>query len=396
MNDIITIAIDTLFIWLPIILAVVFWDAWMSWRNAKWLNKLSWTLLEISVPKDVHKSPAAMEFIFNTLHEGGGMGTWIKKKIDGARPQFSSLEMVSIEGSIYFFIRVQTKYKELIKNQVYSQYPQAEVHEVDDYTRYIGDYTKNQDSWDLFGVEFGLVANDAYPIKTYVDYELDKAIGSLEEFQKVDPITSTLEFLGSMRKGEQVWMQMIIRSDKWHSWKDKAQAEIDKLMGRDKKDSDEKNDFGKMSHGEQEKVKSIERSMHKLGFEVGFRAMYLAKGDAFRPANISGMIGSVKQYGSAHLNGFKPALTTDFDYPWQDFGGKRLLKLKRSFFDNYIKRAYFYDTDNDRSEPDDKPSFILNAEELATMFRFPGRVSETVSLERIEATKAEPPSNLPI
>lgn len=393
MNEILEILIQTLFIWLPVILFFVFRDAWLSWRRAKWLHKLKWTLLEVSIPKEVHKSPEAMELIFNTLHEGGGMGTWIKKLIDGARLQFASLEMVSIEGSIYFFIRVQTKYAGLVKNQIYAQYPQAEVHEVDDYTSYLGDYTKKQDLWELFGVEFELTSDDFFPIKTYVDYGLDKAVGSLEEEQKIDPLTPLIEFLGSMRQHEQVWMQVIIRADKGHAWKDKAKAEIQKLMGRGKEDA---SDFGKMTHGEQERVKAIERSMHKPGFEVGFRTLYLAKQDVFRPSNISGMIGSVKQFGAAHMNGFKPGLTTDFDYPWQDISGKRLPKLKRAFFDNYIKRAYFYDIDTDKAEPDDKPSFVLNSEELATIFRFPGRVSETVSLERIESTKAEPPSNLPI
>lgn len=420
MSEIITLIFNTAFLWFPVIAGAIFWHFWMEWRQGLYRSNQKWTLLEISIPKDIHKSPEAMEMVFNTLNDGSGVGTSWKKYFDGATPNFFSLEIVSIEGSIYFFIRTQTKFKELIKNQIYSQYPKAEVNEVDDYTRYIGDYTQQQHIWELFGVEFELTAPDGYPIKTYVDYGLDKAVGSLDEEQKIDPITATLEFLGSLRKDEQVWIQMIIRSDKWSPWRKEAMDLVNKIMGREVKGKpkgtvktfmDEAKFIAtgksegssmakevstlKLTHGEQEAMKAIERSLQKQAFEVGFRSIYLAKKESFRPANIAGMIGSVRQYSSASLNGFKPGVKTDFDYKYQDISGNRLIGLKNKFFNNYINRAFFNDAELDRSEKEKKP-FILTAEELATMFRFPGRVSETASLERIEATKAEPPTNLPI
>jgi hypothetical protein len=396
MSGIMMFLLNTAFLWFPIILGTVFWHFWMGWRQALYQKKQQWTLLEISIPKDVFKSPEAMEMIFNTLNDGSGVGTAWKKYVNGAIPNTFSLEIVSIEGSIYFFIRTQTKFKELIKNQIYSQYPRAEVNEVDDYTRYIGDYTQRQDAWSLFGVEFDLTAHDAYPIKTYVDYGLDKAVGSLDEEQKIDPITPTLEYLGSLRKDEQVWLQMIVRSDKWSPWRKEAMMEINRIMGRDKL-ADPNNPVStlRLTHGEQEAMKAIDRSLQKYAFEVGFRGIYITRPNAFRPANIAGLIGSVRQYGSANLNSFRPGLTTDFAYLYQDFSGKRLKSLKNKFFNNYFNRAFFHGAELDRGEKSKKP-FILTAEELATMFRFPGRVSETANLERIEATKAEPPTNLPI
>ncbi len=378
------------FIWLPLLLWFIFKHEWMLWRNMKFLAGMKWAMLEISIPKDIYKSPEAMEIIFNTMNEmalGNKWGVLVR----GNMPQFFSLEIVSIEGSIYFFIRTPEKFKDLLKNQIYSQYPQAEVHEVDDYTRYVGNLAEDMGDWSLFGAEFGLTGNDAYPIKTYVDYGLDKAVGSLEEYQKIDPITSMMEYLGSLKPGEQVWMQMIIRSDKWHPWRKEAAAEIDKLMGRDKEDMTTL----KMTHGEQEKIKAIERSLTKYAFEVGFRALYLGKGKAFHGPNITGLFGSVRQYGSPHLNGFRPVATTGFGYKYQDPTGSRLKRLKANFFKNYVNRSYFYRPLLDYFE-ESKKTFVLTAEEIATVFRFPGRVSETTSLERIDATKAEPPSNLPI
>lgn len=417
MDTVLGFLLNTAFLWVPVIAGIIFWYYWMNWRQSLYRANQKWTLLEISIPKDIFKSPEAMEVVFNTLNEGSGLGTAWKKYVDGAIPHEFSLEMISIEGSIYFFIRTQDKFKDLVKNQIYSQYPQAEVHEVDDYTRYLGDYTKKQDIWELFGLEFELTANDAYPIKTYVDYGLDKAVGTLDEEQKIDPMTAMLEFLGSLRKDEQVWIQMIIRSDKWSNWRKEARNEINRIMGRNsksaqksfagefvatlmgsdlqkKKDEKEVSTL-KLTPGEQDQMKAIERSLQKHAFEVGFRAMYLAKSPAFRPSNIAGLIGSVRQYNSAHLNGFKPGVKTDFDYKYQDISGQRLPAIKRKFFNNFISRAFFNGAELDRAEKKKKP-FVLTAEELATIFRFPGRVSETVTLERIEATKSEAPINLPV
>jgi len=367
------------------------------------MAKIEYVMLEISVPKDVHKSPEAMEIIFNTLHEGGGVGTNYHKKYLGNQLNVFSLEIASIEGAIYFFIRTPTKFAELLKNQIYSQYPQAEVHEVDDYTRYIGNFTKKQDEWGMWGVEFGLAGHDALPIKTYIDYGLDKAIGSLEEYQKIDPITSTLEFLGSLRKDEQVWIQYMVRHDKQSKWRKDAEKEIGKLMGRldsDGKKQDAEVSTLQLTSGEQQKIKAIEKSLGKIAFEVGFRALYLARGDAFRASNIAGLIGSTRQYNSPNLNGFKPVYDTGFKYPWQDYFKKRGTEKKRIFFENFVNRAFYYqDVQYDpysRYSKRKKTPFVLTSEELATIFRIPGRVSETTTLERIESTKSQPPQNLPI
>ena len=40
--------------------------------------------------------------------------------------------------------------------------------------------------------------------------------------------------------------------------------------------------------------------------------------------------------------------------------------------------------------------FVLNVEELATLWHFPGQIMKVPSLERIESKEASPPTNLPI
>jgi hypothetical protein len=55
----------------------------------------------------------------------------------------------------YFFIRCEPKNRETIENLIYSQFPQAEITEVDDYTKYVPPF-KMGNGWDLRGCEFKL------------------------------------------------------------------------------------------------------------------------------------------------------------------------------------------------------------------------------------------------
>ena len=58
-------------------------------------------------------------------------------------------------------------------------------------------------------------------------------------------------------------------------------------------------------------------------------------------------------------------------------------------FDAYINRSAFY-------KPHKRKTIVLNTEELATIYHFPGSVVQTPSLSRIESKKGEPPAGLPV
>jgi hypothetical protein len=89
------------------------------------------------------------------------------------------------------------------------------------------------------------------------------------------------------------------------------------------------------------------------------------------------------------MNGFKPQNTTGVKYPWQDPTGRRVADMKSAMFDAYRRRMYFY-------PPYARTPFVLNTEELATVYHFPGRVAQTPTLGKIESKRAEAPVNLPI
>lgn len=385
-------------LWVSTLTVFLAWHWWLRYLHRKFIESIQWVTLEIRVPKEVSKSPFAMELaLANALSQTGGVGTWVQKYWLGNLVFWFSLEIVSLGGDVRFFIRTSTKFKMIIENQLYAQYPQAEITEVPDYTiDMMGKMSR--EPWTIWGNTFALSKEDPYPIKTYVDYNLDQAPEKLKPEQQVDPITPMIELLGSIRPTEQMWFQILVRPaqkryskpGKWFAkgdWKDEGKDLIKKIK-KDLVPGEES--IKQLTQYEKDMITAIERNISKQGFDVGIRAIYLAQKESFDSNRIAAMTGAFKQYSTPHLNGFKIQSTTGFDYPWQDPTGRRAKALKQEMFDAYIRRSYFYEPYNG-----DKP-FVLNAEELATIFHLPGAVSETPQFKRIESTKAEPPVDLPV
>ena len=196
-------------IWLLLITALVAKIAatmWVHYVQQDFISGINYVLLEIVPPREVLRSPKAMELFFtNALYhfslKGGREAYW-----QGAVWFWYSLEIVSIDGQVHFYIRTPTRIRGLIETQMYAQYPQAQVKVADDYTLAV-DEIDGPSGWKGWGCEFALEKHEAFPIKTYVDFGLDK---DPKEEYKVDPISPVIELFGSLQKGEQMWMQIII------------------------------------------------------------------------------------------------------------------------------------------------------------------------------------------
>jgi hypothetical protein len=391
-NQIYDILVYFSFLWGPLIAIMIAQKLWLSYVRLQFITtSFKFVLLEIKLPRVIDKTPMAMELVLQSLHQGG-MGNWFEKWWKGKVSPWFSLEIISREGEVKFFIRTPVKFKTLIESHIYAQYPDIEVIESEDYIS-AAPYIHEKEKWSMWGCEFGLTKPDPYPIKTYVDYGLDK-LGTKEEF-KSDPITSMIEFLGSVGRGEQIWFQILVRANiaryhthgTWfgeHNWKDEGTRIVKEF---NKKNSAE--GAPKPSKNDMEAIAALERSLGKIGFDCGIRALYIADNEHYNPANIAGLTGAFRQYSSPTLNGFKPQNTVGFDYPWQDYFGSKEKKQKHKIFDAYVRRSYFY-------APYKRKPFVLNSEELATIFHFPGGVAETPTFNRIESRKGEPPANLPI
>ncbi len=400
---------------LPVMLAYVLGTLWIEYARARYVANLKTILLEIRLPREILKSPKAMELIFTALYQTGSvtyLDTWIEGKV---RPWFS-LELVSIDGQVHFYIWTHEKFRRLIESQIYGQYPNVEIVEAEDYTLNVYRNPKefkdrqeahrvNGDSSPppIWGTYFRLGKPDPYPIKTYVDYGLDK--DPKEEF-KIDPMSSVIEFLGSLKRGEQLWIQIMIQAHRkegrtdahWQKeipdWRKSARDEIEKIRKEATKKT--KIEFGeieteRLTPGQTDVIKAIERSIDKYPFETMIRGVYVPV-STFDPISITGLIGSFRQYSSPDLNEIKLGWFTDLDYPWQDFRRIRRSKAEWKMFDAYRRRSFFQPPYKDYNAK----RFILNTEELATIFHLPGDVVKTPGFNRIPSKRSEPPTNLPI
>jgi hypothetical protein len=92
------------------------------------------------------------------------------------------------------------------------------------------------------------------------------------------------------------------------------------------------------------------------------------------------------------VNGFKLGWFTDFDYPWQDFRRMRRTQDEKEMLEAFKMRSFFQPPfKNFHQSP-----IILNTEELATIYHFPGSVAATPTFERIPSKRGQAPANLPI
>ncbi len=406
------------FIWGPILAMYVAFEMYHHFITDRFILGMSFTLFEIEVPREVEKTPMAMELIFsNAMYHASQKGIW-ESWIKGAPHFWFSLEMAGIDGVVHFYIRTPSRIRDLIETQVYAQYPQAKVKEVEDYTFKVP-YELNSD-WLFWACEFSLERPDAYPLKTYKDFGLDKP--SDEEQQKIDPITPTIEFLGSLKRGEQVWIQYVIRPAKkaWHShkthahigWVEASYEEIDNIMAPYAVTMEVgKPMTTKLPFAITEKIKKVQEKVQKLGFDVGIRVCVLAETKYITDSEFLNLrLASrllFRQFNNPDLNSLIRTNNTQFGATLSDITGTVLPVIKnrmlnayrfRNFYHLPFWRAYKYPQIISMffTRPDMPNIFVLNTEELATLFHFPGQVSQAPSFQRIESRVAKPPSNLPI
>jgi len=389
------------------ILFRVVWNLRMYVIQYKFVLGKKWITLEIRFPKEVERSPAAMEiFMINGLFHSGGAGNPYKKYWLGKVINWLSLEIVSFGGNVHFYIRCHSWMKDTVEAQLYAQFPQVEILEADDYTDRVPPYDPHAD-YDMYGATYRKEMPDVYPIKTYKDWGVDKHYESLDVEQQIDPLSSLIEAKSALRPGEEWWTQIIIQSHKGDGWHKAVENEITNLQRKYRERAlagEEGRSNYSLTEGEKETINAIERGMEKFRFDVGIRTMYLAKKDKYDGNKHLFIKNLFSPFASQHLNRLKRMTYTGFDNPWADYMGVLNIAKKKRFLEDYRNREYFHHMfkftwfDLYMKFLDDygHPSMTMSTEELATIFHIPGRMVQTPGIERIESRKAEPPSNLPM
>jgi len=404
-------------LWLPVFLAVLFIELWVKYLQTKAIKKIKWLLLEVKISRNIEKTPKAMEQVFSGLH---GILTKVKfldKYWKGKVQEWFSFEIAGIDGSIYFFIRTPENFRNLVEAQIQAQYPDAEILEVLDYAAPLAGKIPSK-TYDINGVEFILEKADYYPIRTFLSFE------ERQKERRLDPMASFLEILSKLSPSENIFIQYLIKPTGEKDWINEGIEAVNKLVG--KKTEVKKNWFEiffgginefvvnllkaiaiypEWSEAKKEEVKTtsqnlspgnrlvaeaIENKISKLAFRVCIRFAYIAKRDIFNRVNIAAINGAFKQFNTLDLNAFKgnKKAGTTADQP-------RIIpfiKNRRGF----IRKVAFVDRYVNRKLSKNKKDFILNTEELATIYHYPILVVETPTMRRVEAKKSEPPVSLPI
>lgn len=397
----------TLPIWAPIAALGAFSKLWMWYVQSLYAyKKENPILLEVKMPKEIMKSPRAMELIYSNLWIRSAETTFIDRAWGGGhRPHFS-FELVSFGGEVHFYIWTRKALRNVIESNMYAQYPEVELHEVEDYAE---KFEYDPSKHGAFVTEYRLepvrdgedgpyARQNAYPIKTYVDYELDQ--DPKEEF-RVDPFAQVVEVLSSIQPYEQMWIQIIIRSHlDVKDWKGLVIHEIDRLRAEsatlseealDHFDYDEKRPpHPRPAWRHQEMMKSMERNLGKLPFDLGGRAIYWAPKEKMNSATFTAMRWIWRPFANPHfMSMWRPRRYHNiFDYPWQDFRGLRDILFTRRGVDAFRRRSYFH-------SPWKVPYNVQSTEVLATLWHPPSGSVKSPGLQRLPSKKSEPPPNLP-
>jgi hypothetical protein len=384
-------------------------------------------ILEVRIPAEVLEPLKAMETVITGFWQISSDPNWYEKWWEGQSGFSFCLEIASIDGVPHFYIRTEKRFIPMIEAQTYSQYPQAEIFSVEDYTKNVPQDIPNKD-WDCWGTTYRNFAHWAYPIKTYEEFET----GREDEEKRIDPIASLLEAMARLRPGEQQWVQLRCYPllEEAIGWRKEAEKFRDKLARRDVSETKskpmlqeaaeilimgkvtepakaEERDFipveMKLTPGEKEILGAVERKIGKPWFLCNLKIMYLAKRELLFMPNVRAMMSYFNNYVTNNMNALVPDgnTITKIKKNWYDFFWfvkQRLFLRKRRMFRAYVNRAWVALPKSGFGKMSDKNErFVLSAEEIATLYHFPGRiVASAPTLQRVESKKGEPPSGLPV
>ncbi len=414
-------------LWVPFVFISIgtFLTIWKNWRQTIFhIKNRKFILLAIDVPRDNEQSPKAVENIFTHLHGIlPGRNTIYQEWWLGKTTDYVSVELISIEGYVQFLVYTQPEYRDMVESAFYSQYPDAEITQVEDYVYGQNGEFKNlrfpNDKYELYGCEFILAKSFVYPIKLYPEFEHSLS----QEFK--DPMASLLENLNKIGKGEQMWFQIVITPEHDEAWRGKSNETAMKIAGKkteskesfvdqsinsllawldafgeavfpfygtnpDQKDQKKEDLPSLMLHltpAEQRQIEGIQIKADKHAFWCKFRYMYIAdKKIATKARGISPISGSMKQFDSMNMNALKPHKYTK-TWSLYYFDVKRRIARRQ----NNFLRAY-----QDRSRSDGSNGIILNTEELATIYHFPTEMVKAPLVSKTKSKRASAPISLPI
>lgn len=350
--------------------------AWLKSRpSGPKLTTFKGKLLTIRVPRGNEKDALAAEQMFASLH---GL-----LKLTPEIQEHLTFEIRGSIAGIYFYTWVPEHLIEFVKGQVFAQYPNAEISEATDYASEVTDLGRS-----ISATSMVFTREPFFPIRTFPDFN-------------VDPLAAITGSLSELRQGEEVWLQILIRPipDNWqergHQYVEALRegrgwgklsfsgvvhdilGEIFSIFGEmpkmllspdaePPKPSELRVD---LSAAQRAEVEAIEAKLVKMGFEAGIRVVAISPTPAGAEGLLRSSVACFQQFATANLNSFAR--------------GEALTDTNR-FLEDFRSRHF-----------PDQP-YILNTEELASVFHLPNITVETPTIAWSLYKKGEPPLNLPV
>jgi len=295
----------------------------------------------------------------------------LKNWLSGRHDHFS-FEIVASHNRIYFYVVSPFEDLRYIEQQIHAYYPDAVVEEVEDYNPF-------SMTGKIAAAYVKTTKPSFFPIKTYQKME-------------VDPLNSLINALSKLGKDESLVIQYLVRSAR-KSWHRKSRRVVTKInrknsvyagvravtplgrilevfsIGSGIKLKNPNELPKKLSAAEEELVKAIEQKNLKTGLDVNIRVIACAntKEDANR--YVDNIASSFSEYNNFSFgNNFSHARRGNAETIVQDF-------IYRHFQEHN--------------------GFLLNSEELASVFHFPLKGTETPNILWLTSKIAPAPADIP-
>jgi len=253
-----------------------------------------------------------------------------------------SAEVANFGKFLWFFITCPSNVKNVIRGQWYSQYPNAEVEEIKDYTQKLFDRYELKS---LLGCELYLDQNDFLPIKTY------------RELQK-NPLVSLSGIISSFSSDETTVIQLVLEPPKKENiWR--------KFL---KKNREKRRDTIAFSGNEKpEYIKLEEEKEEKSNYKTTIRFLTIAKDKEKAQLNLASILAIYKKsLERTKIQKFKENLRSD-----------------KQFIESFINRKL------------GQHRFRFCSEEIATFFHLPYVEEEISQVTQLRSKRAAPPQNIP-
>ncbi len=387
----------------------------LEYKQKLYVSQWKWVLLAVDVPPMNVQTPKAVEQLFNHLAGAFNNPDLEERFILGFKQRWFSFEIISIEGYIQFLIRTEERFRDLVEAAVYAQYSDAEITEVEDYVDLVPSHYPNE-YYDVWAADFGLAEHFGQPLRSYTEFEHKISKDTVLK----DPMGTFLESFSRLGAGEQMWFQILVEpiSNSWKEQVIKKMEEItegksshahgggvagvldniptyglkaiefigDQVFGRmasEYEEHEEKEEKKVLSPGQGKLLEGMETKIQKIGFKTKMRGVYAARKEMFKPEHgVNALIGAVTQFNIPNSNSIIPVYKTVAAFFFK--------QARRSYRKNLLIRAY-----KKRKMKTGGNSFVLNIEELASIWHFPMSHVKTPLVQKAVGKRGEPPAGLP-